>query len=238
MGSEQEMTVLPDEMSPSAGVWLESIPDFVPGKEVAHWQPILRMLGARIAAEFIWAATTDTIETYEHRLTQRYLHIDGQTDEFLNQRCEAISAEAALEHARRPAAAKVPPPQPEVLVEEFTADPQGIGAPSAVFTPEEVQAVAEAPGTEPALSGFTRTHGLDPTTPFWSALATRVESAQSGWSNRTGLFEDVKQRLLAKASGWSRQGFSNGHENTPGSGSAPDGQQPSFAAFTRRTSAL
>jgi hypothetical protein len=54
---------------------------------------------------FDWVAETDTIQTYEHRGTLRYLHIDSETGQFYNQRREPVTRESALLHV-------MPPPPP------------------------------------------------------------------------------------------------------------------------------
>ena len=70
------------------------------------WQPLYNAIGREAAHQFDWKAETGSIQTYEHRETLRFLHIDGETGEFLNQQCLVISKQAALAHAlQRP----VPP---------------------------------------------------------------------------------------------------------------------------------
>jgi hypothetical protein len=139
---------------PSAGVSPGSVPCLSRVEEAPHWQPILRALGSQVAAEFVWVTTTDTIETYGHRETHRYVHIDGTTGEFLNQRCEVISTEKALEHARKSAVAKiVPAPQPEPVVEVFAqaAEPEPF-----------FQTFSQAAEPEPFFDTFARVNQPEP----------------------------------------------------------------------------
>ncbi len=60
---------------------------------------LLRAVGADLAPQFEWVAETDTIQTYEHRVTYRYLHIDGVTGEFCDQQRIPTSRERALAYA-------------------------------------------------------------------------------------------------------------------------------------------
>jgi hypothetical protein len=97
---------------------LEAQPEEIIGNEEAdqlrHWKPLLDTLGEAMAEEFEWKAETDTIQTYEHRLTFRYIHIDGATDCFYNQQCVPISKEAALAHAM---------PKPKAVAVAEAAEP-------------------------------------------------------------------------------------------------------------------
>ncbi len=184
-----------------------------------HWQPILDALGADIAAEFDWVATTDTVETYEHRETHRYAHLDRATGEFLNQQCEVIPAENALAHARRPGTA---------VLQTQDSEPVAISAEAA---PEAV--------AEPVLHAFTRSDEARAASPFWNSLAMHVESELdvfgSGVSSGLGMLLDTKRKLMARTPGWGAHLFSTNQETSDGA-AAQDGPEPSFAAFTRRTS--
>lgn len=111
-----------------------------------HWQPMLALFGSGIASQFHWAVTTGVIETYEHRETLRYLHIDSVTGECLNQRCEVVSSESALHHAFQSRPQPVPAPPAEVI-------PATEPAP-AVSTHQQ----ASGPdANEPLLNSFLRT---------------------------------------------------------------------------------
>jgi hypothetical protein len=230
---ERPATFTEGVIGPAPGTGLVSAPYLGLADAASRWQPILHALGSQIAAEFVWVATTDTIETYEHRETRRYVHLDGKTGEFLNQKCHVISREKALEHARKPAGAKIlHTPAPPPFVEPFVQFPE----------PEPtVKAFAQVtePVTEPELNAFIRTHGLDPEPPFWDALATGVDALQPGLSSSLGLFAEIRQRLLARIASWGAHPFSSNHDDAHGNGiSAPDAQQVNFGMFTRRTSAL
>ena len=69
--------------------------------------PLIAALGEGLAHQFFWKAATDTIQTYEHRLSYRHIHLCKETGQFYNQQREPITVDAAILHAlvydRRPA---------------------------------------------------------------------------------------------------------------------------------------
>ena len=60
---------------------------------------LLQAVGEEVAKEFEWVAETDTIQTYEHRVTLRYVHIDSVSGQFCDQQRNPTSRELALSYA-------------------------------------------------------------------------------------------------------------------------------------------
>lgn len=180
-------------------------------------QPIMAVFGPGVAAHFVWAVTTDTIETYEHRETLRFLHIDRITGECFNQNCEVISSESALQHAFQPRSKATAD-----LVHEIVA-----------VEPEELTSLAAPPDAEPKLNEFVRKMewtetSLEEATPVSSSFQLTV------FSGLNKILGQTKLEWLGKRP-W-------GHSSSPAeaqeNGSlARNSQEPNFATFTRRTSA-
>jgi ATP-dependent exoDNAse (exonuclease V) alpha subunit len=64
-----------------------------------HYAPLNKALSPLEADKFGWKAETGTIQTYQHAVTKRNIHIDGPTGQFYNQARNPISREAALDHS-------------------------------------------------------------------------------------------------------------------------------------------
>ena len=62
-------------------------------------QPLVQAIGEDLADQFFWKAETGTIQTYEHRLTYRHVHVDRVTGQFCDQERAPISAEKAVARA-------------------------------------------------------------------------------------------------------------------------------------------
>ena len=60
---------------------------------------LIRAVGQEVAQEFFWKADTGPIQTYEHRHTYRFLHIDRITGQCCDGQRNPISLERALAHA-------------------------------------------------------------------------------------------------------------------------------------------
>ena len=185
--------------------------------DLPHWKPILSALGPEAAAEFIWIATTDTIETYEHGQTMRYVHIDSLTGEFLNQQSEVISKESALLHARRPAIA---------LKGEYVQPTLKAGGKAAQV---------DAPVQEPVLRAFTRRLGSEIDAPLWKRFGMQPSALL-----HPRVVDDAKEQVSTSETPV-REAFSSvSHVETavPESGREPSSQEPAFAIFTRRTAEI
>lgn len=60
---------------------------------------LIAAVGEDLAQAFFWKADTGSIQTYEHRFSYRYVHIDRVTGTFFDQERTPISLEQALAHA-------------------------------------------------------------------------------------------------------------------------------------------
>jgi len=103
---------------------------------------LTQAVGDYIARQFAWVAETDTIRTYENRLTRRYVHIDRLTGQFCNQQRGAISAQAALSYAM---------PASEVLPSRllFPALPGDLQIGGFVRQPSSIQSSVEPELSQP-----------------------------------------------------------------------------------------
>ncbi len=81
-----------------------------PPMENWHLDTLVRAVGLDLSQQFRWMAETDTIQTYEHCVTSRYIHIDSETGQFCDQNRNLTSAEAALAHAMEPSPFGSQPP--------------------------------------------------------------------------------------------------------------------------------
>ncbi|MBB5060754.1 conjugative relaxase-like TrwC/TraI family protein [Granulicella aggregans] len=64
-----------------------------------HWATLNKALSPDEARQFAWRIETGTIQTYQHLVTQRVLHIDGTNGQFYRQDGNPITAKQALDHA-------------------------------------------------------------------------------------------------------------------------------------------
>ena len=232
---EMESSMLEADVNSGEGIADE--PSFLPAPEQTsllqeeqqeerldelRWQPMLGLFGPGIAAQFIWAVTTDGIETYEHRETYRFLHIDSITGECLNQQCEVISSESALQHALKPRNAPVAEPAEEVAwvdAVEFFAE----------------AAQPEVPAIEPQINGFMRKLEVA------DVSAGRITLAAPLYQTDTFIVQEemlapTRQSWLSKALSWSNPLSSKAQDGSDTQGY--NSQDLDFANFTRRTSVL
>jgi hypothetical protein len=86
-------------------------------------ESLQELIGEKLAQQFFWKAETDTIQTFEHRLSYRYIHVDLETGEFFNQQRESISVERALFHALRYVEPARKPMPLAPVVHEFNLSP-------------------------------------------------------------------------------------------------------------------
>ena len=151
-----------------------------------HYAPLLAALAPQDAADFDWIAQTGTIQTYEHRQTFRYIHIDGPSGLFYDQTRTPISRAAALKHALQPIPVLQPVSEPEANHEPkppLLADPESPvtahaphlhaepelrtrssanGSARAAIKPEPDPATqASKSGQELGLDAFTRRHNAE-----------------------------------------------------------------------------
>ncbi|ADW70944.1 hypothetical protein [Granulicella tundricola] len=119
-----------------------------------YYRPLVEAFEPDVVVMFGWIAETGTIQTYEHRATGRYMHIDGASGLFYDQTRTPISQAAALRHAmptdsvreRAKAAFFEEPP-----IEETPE------APAMLATRQSVRVSDEAPhGDELGLDTFVR----------------------------------------------------------------------------------
>jgi len=64
-----------------------------------HWGPLNEAVTPQEAQQFVWKQETDTIQSYQHIETGRYIHIDGADGEFCDRNREPISAKEVLDYA-------------------------------------------------------------------------------------------------------------------------------------------
>lgn len=195
-----------------------------------RWQPLLAAFGSEIASQFLWAATTDTIQTYEHSETFRFVHIDSLTGECLNQTCEVISPESALRHALRPVA------QPAAeLVEELVSMPavELVVAAEIMETTEAADSI-EVAAFEPELHAFMRktdAPGISDLSLAWPAGPFAIESV--GVENQ---LIPRKRQWLSRLLAWSEPLVTRKQEVV--SLQTEASHEPSLSTYTRRTSML
>ncbi len=183
----------------------------VTSREHRHWKPFLDTLGEAMAEQFDWKAETDTIQTYEHRLTFRYLHIDAASNWFYNQQCVVISQEAALAHA---------------LPRIASADPATV-ANSRMAESRDLES-ADAQDLE--LAAFTRPVPSEPLKAAWTGFDR--EMAARWVAQIRGAVADARKGIFQHTSD-----DSGGYPAGAGlvqAGGARDFQEPSLTRFTRR----
>lgn len=128
----------------------------VPSDDLAVWRPLQLAVEPETVAEFAWIATTGSVQTYEHRVSYRFVHIDGLTGEFLDQQRNVITREAALRYARPPAVQASAPPPPEPQQAEQSREGSGATDSGATESSASENGATEGVATE---SGITRPGG-------------------------------------------------------------------------------
>jgi hypothetical protein len=200
---------------------LDAEPDNTFGREEAelsaasdrlrHWKPLLDTLGSALAEQFEWKAETDTIQTYEHLRTFRYIHIDGETNCFYNQQCVPITKEAALAHAMPPAA--------PVKVAQNSA-------------PAPAPGIAESPEHDDLqLAAFTRPVPTEPVQAAW--IEFDRATAKNWMARMRQAVADARKGIFQHASDDS--GSYPAGAGLVQAGGARDFQEPSLTRFTRRS---
>lgn len=190
-----------------------------------HWRPFLSVFPPDLTVQFVWAVTTDTIETYEHRETLRFVHIDSVTLECFSQSCDVISSDSALQYALQP---RVKPVADfiEKIPEPQTADPV-----DAILITNS----AETTAFEPELNSYLRTVHQTTTSQQESTIA--AEPARQPILSRLGdTLALGTLNLRSSFLRWSDPRPDRAQE--PGDIQALKSHEPSFATFTRRTSTL
>lgn len=205
-----EPTILPPE---------RALPDPAMWEPRVRWEPFLKTIGAELVPEFEWKAQTGTIQTYEHRKTFRYIHIEGETGIFYDQRYNVITQEAALAHAMPPVAAVVEEPGRAAKAESVaaTAEPASSG-------------VADV-----GLDSFLRTQTMENAAQDDVAANELPRMTPRHWSKGISkAFAMVRQGLFQTRSR-DFQGVAEGVRfGEPGR----EHQEPSLATFLRRSTKL
>jgi conjugative relaxase-like TrwC/TraI family protein len=67
-----------------------------------HMAPINRELHPEDAKQFVWKGESGEIQSYQHIFTQRHIHIEGSTGQFVDQQKQPITQSAALDRAMGP----------------------------------------------------------------------------------------------------------------------------------------
>ena len=185
-----------------------------------QYRPLIDAVGDDLAQQFEWRAETGTIQTYEHRETFRYVHIDSVSGCFFDQQCNVITKETAFAHAmpRAKQAVSAPPPAPEF-------------PPASEFTP----------ASELGLGAFTRADAdpsMQESQPDQVPMLDRLPGAS--WSNGIATVLRVAKSKFP----WLRRGDApdyprvQDHPEHATEFRTPDFQEPSIATFMRRTSKL
>ena len=191
-----------------------------------YWKPLVDAVGAIEAEQFEWKAETGTIQTYEHRTTFRYVHIDSVSGHFYNQQCEVITKEAALAHALRSA-----------VTAKQAAAGEPVQSPVQDSIQNSVQESIQDSIQEPGLGAFTRAQTPETGRDRWTGVVSGFDSFTTvNWSGEiSGALAVARRKVLATLG----TGGSDGRETKARLVHAErELKEPSLATFMRRTSEL
>lgn len=203
-----------------------------------HWVLLAGVVGEQMAEQFDWVATTGTIETFEHRETYRYIHVDGETNEFLDQQCNVVSRDEAMAHALPPAEEPLAyadaPSQAEEVAELREPEVAELDHQNGPGSQAEAQA-----DHGPGLDAFTRKHEQESRSKFWPHLVSKFDrfATLKAPVSISRVVNVAKHSFLAEDDS-GPDGTSGGWGNGSRGDHSSEHKEPSLATFTRRTSDL
>jgi hypothetical protein len=63
-----------------------------------RWEPLMQAVPVEVADSFQWCGSNGTVQSYRHKSTHQYLHVDGQTGQFYDHDKHPLCRQAALDH--------------------------------------------------------------------------------------------------------------------------------------------